>query len=72
MMDNNFLPKSTDDTKGKSNCKYFKKGVQFEVDLDNLEKQPQNTEVIFSRAEYKVLHLRRMTEVKIEEKLVRL
>lgn len=28
--------------------------------------------MIFSEAEYKVLHLRRMTEVKHEEKLVRL
>lgn len=53
--------------KGKVTANTLKKGY-IQNDLDNLEKQSKNTEVIFSRAEYKVLHLRRMTEVKIEGK----
>lgn len=64
MMDNNLLPKSTDDTKGESNCKYFLKKCPIQSDFDNLGKQPQTTEVIFRKAEYKALQLKRMTEVK--------
>lgn len=45
----------------------FKK-CSIQSELDNLEKQPQTTEVIFHKAEYKVLLLKRMTEVKIRGK----
>lgn len=53
--------------KGKKPQIFFKK-CPIQSDLDNLEKQPQTTEVIVRKAEYKVLHLKRMTEVKNREK----